>query len=80
MANVGSSEYGEQCVLTYYYSLPVGLLKMNKGAMAKCVTEQLMVRVAATTENTAEINAAAPGLLSTTAYNSNNELLILLHY
>ena len=39
------------------------LKRMNKDAMAKSIAEQLMVRVAVSTENTADINAAAPELL-----------------
>ena len=50
-------------ILKFYYSPPAGLFKMNKDAMAKSIAEQLMVRVAVSTENTADINAAAPELL-----------------
>ena len=60
-------------ILKYYYSSPAGLLKMSKDAMAKCITEQLMARVAVSTESTAEVNAAAPDILSTNAYHTNNE-------
>ena len=50
-------------ILKYYYSPPAGLFKMSKDAMAKSIAEQLMVRVAVSSENTAVINAAAPELL-----------------
>ena len=50
-------------ILKFYFSPPAGLFKMNKDAMAKSIAEQLMVRVAVSTENTADINAAAPELL-----------------
>ena len=40
--------------------------------MANGIAEQLVVRVAATTENTAEVNAAAvPDVLSTTVHSTN---------
>ena len=50
-------------ILKLYYSPPAGLFKMNKDAMAKCIAEQLVVVVAVSTKNTAEINAAAPDVL-----------------
>jgi ElaB/YqjD/DUF883 family membrane-anchored ribosome-binding protein len=56
-------------ILKYYYSPPAGLSKMNKESMARCIAEQLGVSM----QNTAEINAAAPNVLSTNAYNTHNE-------
>jgi hypothetical protein len=50
-------------ILKLYYSPPAGFFKMNKDAMAKCIAEQLMVGVAVSTKNTAEINATAPDVL-----------------
>ena len=60
-------------ILKYYYSPPAGLLKMSNDAMATCIAEQFMVMVAVSTESTAEVNAAAPDMLSTTVYRTNNE-------
>ena len=37
-------------ILKFYYSPPAGLFKMNKDAMAKSIAEQLMVRVAVSTD------------------------------